>query len=123
MITEESAILVISTSLLGTLLFFLIKEAYFSARSLLVSTSRCAIRGRWDWRVQETDVIQQEEGQAFWIYKGRSQHVQTAPVPITPEQIQEGWREIRRQEAMQRQLLELEERRRQERQTQKQQNT
>jgi hypothetical protein len=29
MITEESAILVISTSLLGTILFFLIKEAYF----------------------------------------------------------------------------------------------
>jgi len=29
MITEESAILVISTSLLGTVLFFLIKEAYF----------------------------------------------------------------------------------------------
>src|SRR6266568_2028039 len=46
MITEESAILVISTSLLGTLLFFLIKEAYFYARSLLISTSRCAIRGR-----------------------------------------------------------------------------
>src|SRR5436305_13697773 len=45
MITEESAILVISTSLLGTMLFFLIKEAYFYARSLLV-TSRCAIRGR-----------------------------------------------------------------------------
>src|SRR5437588_11276133 len=45
MITEESAILVISTSLLGTMLFYLIKEAYFYARSLLVSTSRCAIRG------------------------------------------------------------------------------
>src|SRR5437764_8233575 len=45
MITEESAILVISTSLLGTILFFLIKEAYFYARSLLV-TSRCAIRGK-----------------------------------------------------------------------------
>ena len=44
MLTEESAILVISTSLLGTLLFFLIKEAYFYARSLLL-TSRCAIRG------------------------------------------------------------------------------
>ncbi len=44
MITEESAILVISTSLLGTLLFFLIKEAHFYARSLLL-TSRCAIRG------------------------------------------------------------------------------
>ena len=29
MITEESAILVISTSLMETILFFLIKEAYF----------------------------------------------------------------------------------------------
>src|SRR6266568_3652234 len=46
MLTEESAILVISTSLLGTMLFFLIKEAYFYAGPLLV-TSRCAIRGRW----------------------------------------------------------------------------
>src|SRR5437764_6911164 len=45
MITEESAILFISTSLLGTMLFFLIKEAYFYARSLLVP-SRCAIRGQ-----------------------------------------------------------------------------
>ena len=44
MITEESAILFISTSLLGTNVFFLIKEAYFYARSLLVS-SHCAIRG------------------------------------------------------------------------------
>jgi len=79
------------------------------------------IRPRWDWRVPETAVIQQEEGQAFWIYKGRSQHVMTAPVPITPEQIKEGWSEIRRQEAMQRQLLELEERRRQEQQAQEQQ--
>jgi hypothetical protein len=79
------------------------------------------IRPRWDWRVPETAVIQQEEGQAFWIYKGRSQHVMTAPVPITPEQVNEGWHEIRRQEAMQRQLLELEERR-QEQQAQTQQN-
>src|SRR5437763_16861231 len=45
MLTEESAILFISTSLLGTVLFFLIKEAYFYAGPLLV-TSRCAIRGR-----------------------------------------------------------------------------
>src|SRR5438094_9015768 len=44
MLTEESAILFISTSLLGTVLFFLIKEAYFYAGPLLV-TSRCAIRG------------------------------------------------------------------------------
>jgi hypothetical protein len=80
------------------------------------------IRPRWDWRVPETAVMQQEEGQAFWIYKGRAQHVQTAPVPITPEQVNEGWREIRRQEDIQRQLLELEERRRKERQAQKQQN-
>src|SRR6266852_9805375 len=43
--TETSAILVMSTSLLGTVLFFLIKEAYFYAGSLLV-TSRCAIRGQ-----------------------------------------------------------------------------
>lgn len=78
------------------------------------------IRPRYDWRVPETAVIQQEEGQAFWIHKGHSQHVQTAMVPITPEQIQEGWREIRRQEEIQRQLLELEERRRQEQQAQKQ---
>src|SRR6266852_8147375 len=42
--TETSAILVMSTYLLGTVLFFLIKEAYFYAGSLLV-TSRCAIRG------------------------------------------------------------------------------
>src|SRR5713226_3608886 len=35
--TETSAILVMSTSLLGTVLFFLIKEAYFYAGSLLVS--------------------------------------------------------------------------------------
>src|SRR5437867_6976640 len=44
MLTEESAILFISPSLLGTILFFLIKEAYFYAGPLLV-TSRCAIRG------------------------------------------------------------------------------
>src|SRR6266568_8852508 len=44
MLTEESAILFISPSLWGTMLFFLIKEAYFYAGPLLV-TSRCAIRG------------------------------------------------------------------------------
>src|SRR6266571_8458936 len=44
MLTEEAAILFISPSLLGTILFFLIKEAYFYAGPLLV-TSRCAIRG------------------------------------------------------------------------------
>lgn len=80
------------------------------------------IRPRWDWRVQETDVIQQEEGQAFWIHKGRAQHVMTAPVPITPDQIQEGWREIHRQEAMQRTWLEVEERRKLEQKAERQQS-
>ncbi len=80
------------------------------------------IRPRWDWRVPATAVIQQEEGQAFWIYKGRSQHVMTAPVPITPQQVDEGWREIRRQEEIQRQLLEIEAHRRAEQQAQKKQN-
>ena len=80
------------------------------------------IRPRYDWRVSETAVIQQEEGQAFWMYKGHSQHVQTAQVPITPEQIQEGWREIHRQEEMQRQLLDVEEQRRRDQQAQKNQN-
>jgi hypothetical protein len=77
---------------------------------------------RYDWRVPETAVMQQEEGQAYWIYKGHSQHVMTAPVPITPEQVAEGWREIQRQEEMQRQLLAVEARRRQEQHAQKQQN-
>src|SRR6266700_810248 len=78
------------------------------------------IRPRYNWRVPATAVIQQEEGQAFWIYKGHSQHVMTAPVPVTQEQIAEGWREIRRQEEMQRQLLEVEARRRAEQQVEKQ---
>jgi hypothetical protein len=81
------------------------------------------IRPRWDWKVPETAVIQQEEGQAFWIYKGHTQHVMTAPVPTTPDQIMEGWREIRHQEEIQRQLLKVEERRRQERAQQKKANT
>jgi hypothetical protein len=81
------------------------------------------IKPRWDWRIPPTAVIQQEEGQAFWSYKGRSQHVMTAPVPILPEQVMEGWREIRRQEDIQRQLLEVEARRRAEAAKQKQPRT
>jgi hypothetical protein len=42
--TKPSAVLVMSTSLLRTVLFFLLKEAYFYA-GLLRVTSRCAIRG------------------------------------------------------------------------------
>src|SRR5437588_1946745 len=64
MITEESAILVISTSLLGTMLFFLIKEAYFYARSLLVP-SRCAIRGSWEKRPWDSSAGQGFAGQSW----------------------------------------------------------
>ena len=72
------------------------------------------IRPKYDWRIPETAVIQQEEGQAFWSHKGRSQQVQTAMVPITAEQTRAGWAEIRRQEELQRQLLEIEAQRQQE---------
>ena len=68
--------------------------------------SRQHHRLRYDWRVPESAVMQQEEGQAFWIYKGRAQQVQTAQVPITLAQVNEGWGEIRRQEEAQRKFLE-----------------
>ena len=80
------------------------------------------IKPRWDWRIPETAVMQQEEGQAFWSYKARAQHVMTAPVPISPEQVMEAWRDIRRLEAIQRQLLEVEARRREAEAAQKQQH-
>jgi hypothetical protein len=78
------------------------------------------IRPKYDWRIPETAVIQQEEGQAFWSYHGRSQQVQTAMVPITAEQVRVGWQEIHRQEEMQRQLLEVEAHRREEQRQQRQ---
>jgi len=45
--TEPSAILIMPTSLLRIVMFFLFKEAYFYAAWLPV-TSRCAIRGKKD---------------------------------------------------------------------------
>ena len=63
-------------------------------------------RPRWDWRVPENAVLQQATGQAYWIYRGRAQHVQSAQVPITSEQVREGWTEIQRQEQVQHALLE-----------------
>jgi hypothetical protein len=80
------------------------------------------IRPRWDWKVPVNAVLQQEVGQAFWIYRGRAQQAQTAQVALTQEQIREGWREIRRQEEIQRTLLEVEERRREAERSQKQQS-
>src|SRR6266496_116862 len=82
--------------------------------------ARKHIRPRWDWRVPESAVMQQEEGQAFWISRARAQHVQTAMVPIIPEQVLDAWNEIHHQEEIQRAQLELEERRRQAQQMQKQ---
>ncbi|MGB8348780.1 MAG: hypothetical protein WCD86_28135 [Ktedonobacteraceae bacterium] len=79
-------------------------------------------RPKYDWRVPESAVMQQEEGQAYWIYKGRAQQVQTAQVPITGEQVREAWGEIRRQEAMQREFLAVEASRRQEQQAKTLQN-
>jgi len=78
------------------------------------------IRPRWDWRIPETAVMQQEEGQVFWSYKARSQHVMTAPVPITHEQVMQAWHDIRRLEEIQRQLLEVETLRREAEAAQKQ---
>lgn len=64
------------------------------------------------WRVPENAVLQQQEGQAYWIYRGLAQQVQTVRVPITQTQVKDAWREIRSQEEQQRLLLEEEETRR-----------
>ena len=61
-------------------------------------------RVTWDWKVPVNAVLQQEVGQAFWIYRGRAQHVQTAQVALTQDQIHQAWQEIRRQEAEGRRL-------------------
>jgi hypothetical protein len=66
-------------------------------------TLRQHIRPRWVWKVPESAVIHQETGQAYWIYRGHAQQVQTAQVPITEEAVQRAWQAIRRQEAWQRQ--------------------
>lgn len=81
------------------------------------------IRPGWDWRIREQEVLQQETGQAYWIYRGRAQQVQTARVPITEAQIQEAWDEIRRQEAAQQALREAELQRRREKRASQQQKT
>jgi len=65
------------------------------------------IRPHWDWKVPEHAVMQQEEGEAFWINRGHAQQVRTVQVPITRETIAEGWEETRRQAENQRALLTL----------------
>ena len=70
--------------------------------------SRKHIKPIWDWRIPETNVIQQAVGQAYWIHRGHAQQVQTAQIPITAQQVREGWKEIQQLEALQRQMVELE---------------
>ncbi|HEU5377721.1 MAG TPA: hypothetical protein VFV38_20030, partial [Ktedonobacteraceae bacterium] len=69
-------------------------------------SARRQIRPRWDWKVPENAVMQQTEGQAFWINRGRAQQAQTARVPLTSQQIADAWEEIHRQEEEQRAKLE-----------------
>lgn len=80
------------------------------------------IRPKWDWKVPVNAVLQQEVGQAFWIYRGRAQQAQTAQVQLSEVQIREGWREIRRMEEIQRTLLEVEAHRQEAERVQKQQS-
>jgi len=69
-------------------------------------TIRRHIRPRWDWKVPVNAVMQQEEGQAFWINRGRAQQAQIVRVPITSRQNAEAWDVIHQQEEMQRAKLE-----------------
>nr|WP_236022794.1 hypothetical protein [Dictyobacter formicarum] len=59
--------------------------------------------------------------QAYWIYRGQAQQVHTVQVPIASEEIQEAWREIRRQEQLQHALLQAEARRQEEKRVYQQQ--
>ena len=69
-------------------------------------TMRRHIRTRWDWKVPVNAVMQQEEGQAFWINRGRAQQAQIVRVPITSQQTAEAWEVIHQQEEIQRAKLE-----------------
>src|SRR5258707_4124870 len=62
-------------------------------------------RATWEWKVPENAVMQQAEGQAYWINRGRAQQVLTARVPLTDQQVRDGWQLIRQQEEAQRQRL------------------
>jgi hypothetical protein len=63
------------------------------------------IRSQWEWKVPENAVMQQTEGQAYWINRGRAQQVLTARVPLTGQQVRNAWELIHQQEAAQRAQL------------------
>jgi hypothetical protein len=46
--------------------------------------------------------MQQTTGQAFWIHHGHAQQALTVRLPLTHEQVEAGWEEIRRQQEAQR---------------------
>ena len=62
-------------------------------------------RGHWEWKVPENAVMQQGEGQAYWLNRGRAQQVLTARVPLASQQVREAREVIRQQEAAQHALL------------------
>ncbi len=66
---------------------------------------RRQIRPRWDWKVPENAVMQQAEGQAFWINRGRAQQAQTVRVPLTSQQVADAWEAIHQQEKEQQEKL------------------
>ena len=69
-------------------------------------TMRRHIRTRWDWKVPANAVMQQEEGQAFWINRGHAQQAQTIQVAISRQQTVDAWEIIHQQEEIQRAKLE-----------------
>jgi Type IV secretion-system coupling protein DNA-binding domain len=64
-------------------------------------SARRHIRPHWDWKVPDNAVMQQQEGQAFWINRGCAQQAQTVRVPINRQLIAEAWEDIRQQEEAQ----------------------
>jgi hypothetical protein len=69
-------------------------------------TMRKHIRPYWDWKVSINAVMQQQEGQAFWINRGRAQQVQIVRAPNASQQTTEAWEIIHHQEEIQRAKLE-----------------
>jgi hypothetical protein len=63
------------------------------------------MHSRWEWKVPENAVMQQTEGQAYWINRGRAQQVLTARVPLSAKQVRDAWELIREAEEAQQSVL------------------
>jgi hypothetical protein len=77
----------------------LVQETSWSEEEGSVRGPQRHTRSHWEWKVPENAVMQQAEGQAYWINRGRAQQVLTARVPLTPQQVRDAWETIRQQEA------------------------